>query len=113
MKERARQRIGPARDLSATVFFPILGLRADAESLLPVLPLAVLLTLATGVNRVLTGWMVAHQGGVRGWARGQTEALLITRRELSGAIAGRVGLALPTTPFVPLATACVLLGALP
>jgi hypothetical protein len=37
---------------------------------------------------------------------------LIARGELSGVIAGLVGLTLPTVTFVPLATAYVLLSAL-
>jgi CPA2 family monovalent cation:H+ antiporter-2 len=112
VKERARRLIGPVRDLSATVFFLTLGLRTDPGLLLPVLPLAVLLALATGLTKGLTGWIAAHRAGIRGWARARAGALLIARGELSGVIAGLVGLTLPTVTFVPLATAYVLLSAL-
>jgi CPA2 family monovalent cation:H+ antiporter-2 len=112
VKERARRLIGPVRDLSATVFFLTLGLRTDPGLLLPVLPLAVLLALATGLTKGLTGWIAAHRAGIRGWARARAGALLIARGELSGVIAGLVGLTLPTVTFVPLATAYVLLSTL-
>ncbi|MFN3928442.1 MAG: cation:proton antiporter, partial [Thermoflexus sp.] len=112
VKERARRLIGPVRDLSAAIFFLMLGLRLDPSLLLPVLPLAGGLALITGATKGVTGWWAARRRGLSRWGRWRTGALLIARGELSGVIAGLVVQAQPTASFVPLVAAYVLLSAL-
>lgn len=112
VKERARQLIGPVRDLSAAIFFLTLGLRLDPSLVPPVLPLAGGLVLITGVTKAVTGWWAARRQGLRRWSRWRAGALLIARGELSGVIAGLVIQAEPSAPLVPLVAAYVLLTAL-
>lgn len=110
--ERARQLIGPTRDLSAAIFFFTLGLRLDPALLPPVLPFAAGLTIVTGLTKLLTGWWAAWRRGLGRRARWRAGALLVARGELSGVIASLVGQALPVAPFVPLAAAYVLFSAI-
>ncbi len=93
--KRARQVLGPLRDLFAAVFFLGVGVGVDPRTLAPVLPVAVALAVVTGVTKVATGVFAARREGAA--RRGQLRAgtALIARAEFSLIIIGLVGSAMP------------------
>ena len=67
--ERARQVLGPLRDLFAAVFFVAIGLVVDPHELVPMLPAALALGVVTAATKVATGVFAARRDGVaRAWA---------------------------------------------
>ncbi|MFV0494036.1 cation:proton antiporter [Mycobacterium sp.] len=92
---RARRVLAPLRDLFSAIFFLAIGLSVDPKQLLPMLPVAVALAVATGATKLLTGIFAARRDGV-GW-RGQRRAgtALIARGEFSLIIIGLVGASIP------------------
>lgn len=103
--ERARSVIAPLRDLFAAVFFLAIGLSVVPADLLPVLPAALALAVATGLTKILTGWYAASRDGVNRRGRLRAGAALIARGEFSIVIVGLTGPQLPT--LAPLVTAYV------
>jgi CPA2 family monovalent cation:H+ antiporter-2 len=93
--DRARQVLGPLRDLFAAIFFLAIGLSVDPKQLLPMLPAAVILAAVTAATKVVTGIFAARRDGVA--RRGQLRAgtALIARGEFSLIIIGLVGTSLP------------------
>ncbi|OMC13762.1 cation:proton antiporter [Mycobacterium sp. SP-6446] len=93
--ERARQVLGPLRDLFAAIFFLAIGLSVDPHELLPMLPVAVALAAITAATKVATGVFAARRDGVA--RRGQLRAgtALIARGEFSLVIIGLVGTSVP------------------
>jgi CPA2 family monovalent cation:H+ antiporter-2 len=85
--ENAVELLAPLRDVFAAVFFVAFGLSTSPGTLLPVLPLAVLLTLATSVTKVATGYLAARRIGVKRRGRWRAGAALIPRGEFSVVIA--------------------------
>lgn len=92
---RARQVLGPLRDLFAAIFFLAIGLSVDPHELLPMLPVALALAAVTAVTKVVTGAIAARRDGVA--RRGQLRAgtALIARGEFSLIIIGLVGTSIP------------------
>lgn len=93
--DRARQVLGPLRDLFAAIFFLGIGVAVDPHSLVPVLPVAIALAVVSSVTKVATGVFAARREGVarRGqWRAGTT---LIARAEFSLIIIGLVGSSIP------------------
>lgn len=92
---RARQVLGPLRDLFAAIFFLAIGLSVDPHELLPMLPVAVALAAITAATKVATGVFAARRDGVA--RRGQLRAgmALIARGEFSLVIIGLVGTSVP------------------
>ena len=70
--ERARQVLGPLRDLFAAIFFVAIGLQVDPHELVPVLPVALILAVVTAATKVATGVFAARRDGVG--RRGQLRA---------------------------------------
>lgn len=108
--DRARQVLGPLRDLFAAVFFLGVGVAVDPHSLVPVLPTAIVLAVLTSLTKVATGVFAARRDGVarRGqWRAGTT---LIARAEFSLIIIGLVGSSI--TGLAPLATSYVFVVAI-
>ena len=67
--ERARQVLGPLRDLFAAIFFVAIGLEVDPHELVPMLPVALILAVVTAVTKVATGVFAARRDGVApAWA---------------------------------------------
>ena len=93
--ERARQVLGPLRDLFAAIFFLAIGLSVDPHALLPMLPAALILAVVTAVTKVATGIFAARREGVA--RRGQLRAgtALIARGEFSLIIIGLVDVSVP------------------
>lgn len=103
--ERARAVIAPLRDLFAAVFFVAIGLSVAPAELLPVLPVALVLAVTTGLTKVLTGWYAASRDGVGRRGRLRAGAALIARGEFSIVIVGLTGAQLPA--LAPLVAAYV------
>ena len=89
--DRARNVLGPLRDLFAAIFFLAIGLSVDPHELLPMLPVALSLAVVTAVTKVASGIFAARRDGVA--RRGQLRAgtALIARGEFSLIIIGLVG----------------------
>jgi CPA2 family monovalent cation:H+ antiporter-2 len=85
--ENAVQVLTPLRDLFAAVFFVTFGLRTSPGTLLPALPLAILLVAITSVTKVGTGYIAARRSGVKRRGRWRAGVALIPRGEFSVVIA--------------------------
>jgi CPA2 family monovalent cation:H+ antiporter-2 len=109
---RARQQLGPFRDLLAAVFFVFFGLQIDPTMLLPVLVPAAGLGAAAAVTKLVAGWWAARRAGVRPLGRLRAGAVLIARGEFSIVIAGLAVAAGVERSFGPLAAAFILFSAL-
>ena len=93
--DRARNVLGPLRDLFAAIFFLAIGLQVDPHELVPMLPVALGLAVVTAATKVATGIFAARRDGVG--RRGQLRAgtALIARGEFSLIIIGLIGTAIP------------------
>ncbi|WIM87840.1 cation:proton antiporter [Candidatus Mycobacterium wuenschmannii] len=91
---RARQVLGPLRDLFAAIFFLGVGIGVDPRALAPALPAAIVLAVVTSAAKVATGMYAARRDGVA--RRGQLRAgtALIARAEFSLIIIGLAGTAI-------------------
>ena len=83
----ATEVLAPLRDLFAAVFFVTFGLSTAAGSLIPVLPLAVLLAVVTSVTKIGTGYVSARRAKVKRKGRWRAGVALIPRGEFSVVIA--------------------------
>ncbi|WP_240509779.1 cation:proton antiporter [Streptomyces malaysiense] len=90
--DRAREVRGPLRDLFAAVFFLAIGLSVSLSTLLPVLPVALLLALVTAVTKLASGWYAARREGARRAGRLRAGTALIARGEFSVVIIGLAGM---------------------
>jgi CPA2 family monovalent cation:H+ antiporter-2 len=108
--ERARQVLGPLRDLFSAIFFLAIGYAVDPRELIPMLPAALMLAVVTAATKVATGIFAARHDGVA--RRGQLRAgtALIARGEFSLIIIGLAGTSLPAVAAV--ATSYVLVMAI-
>jgi CPA2 family monovalent cation:H+ antiporter-2 len=108
--DRARQVLGPLRDLFAAIFFLAIGLSVDPHELLPMLPVAVILAAVTAATKVVTGIFAARRDGVA--RRGQLRAgtALIAHGEFSLVIIGLAGTSV--AGVAPLATSYVFVMAI-
>jgi CPA2 family monovalent cation:H+ antiporter-2 len=94
--DRARQVLGPLRDLFAAIFFLAIGLSVDPHELLPMLPVALVLAVVTAATKVATGVLAARRDGVARRGQLRAGAALIARGEFSLIIIGLVGTSIPT-----------------
>jgi monovalent cation:H+ antiporter-2, CPA2 family len=110
--DRARDLLGPLRDLFAAVFFVFFGFQIDPANIPPVAGLALLLGIVTAATKAVTGWWVARRHGVRRRGRVRAAATLVARGEFSIVIAG-LGVGAGLEPQLgPLSAAYVLLMAI-
>jgi CPA2 family monovalent cation:H+ antiporter-2 len=65
MARQSHRIFAPLRDLFAATFFFFFGLEIDPASLVPVIPAAVALGLATAFTKWLTGYWGARHAGAR------------------------------------------------
>ncbi|GAA4865042.1 cation:proton antiporter [Saccharopolyspora rosea] len=107
LADRVRTIVAPLRDLFAAAFFLAIGFSVPPSTLLPALPAACLLALASAATKVATGWYAAHRGGSGPRGRLRAGSVLIVRGEFSIVIVGLV--TGPGGELVALATAYVLL----
>ena len=108
--ERARQVLGPLRDLFAAVFFVAIGLVVDPHELVPMLPAALALGAVTAATKVATGVFAARRDGVARRGQLRAGAALIARGEFSLIIIGLIGTSL--SAVAALATAYVFVMAI-
>jgi monovalent cation:H+ antiporter-2, CPA2 family len=108
--DRAREVLGPLRDLFAAIFFLAVGFLVDPHDLFPMLPVALILAVVTAATKVATGMFAARREGVA--RRGQLRAgtALIARGEFSLVIIGLIGTSIPAVAAV--ATAYVFVMAI-
>lgn len=107
LADRVRTIVAPLRDLFAAAFFLAIGFSVPPSTLLPALPAACLLALASAATKVATGWYAARRGGSGPRGRLRAGSVLIVRGEFSIVIVGLV--TGPGGELVALATAYVLL----
>jgi monovalent cation:H+ antiporter-2, CPA2 family len=85
--EAAVELLSPLRDLFAAVFFVFFGLSTDAGTLLPVLPLALILVVVTSGTKMIVGYVAARRAGVKRRGRWRAAVTLIPRGEFSVVVA--------------------------
>jgi CPA2 family monovalent cation:H+ antiporter-2 len=85
--ETAVEVLAPLRDLFAAVFFVTFGLRTAPGTLVPALPLALLLVVVTSGTKIGTGYVAARRSGVKRRGRWRAGVALIPRGEFSVVIA--------------------------
>ncbi len=109
--QRARELLGPLRDLFAALFFLSFGYMVDESAIPGVLAAATLLWAITMVTKVVTGWVaVRATSGVPGRLRAGTA--LVARGEFSIVIVGLAAVAGGVDRrLAPLAAVYVLLTA--
>ncbi len=88
LAERARDILGPQRDLFAAIFFVSFGLATNPRDLLAYLPVALVLALVGVLSKVATGWYAAGRDGVQKRGRLRAGLTLVPRGEFSIVIAG-------------------------
>jgi len=86
--EQSHRLLSPLRDLFAATFFFFFGLEIDPASLLPALPLAILLGVVTAATKVATGYWATSRLGPGTASRWRAGLELIPRGEFSIVIAG-------------------------
>jgi monovalent cation:H+ antiporter-2, CPA2 family len=109
--QRARELLGPLRDLFAALFFMSFGFLVDETAIPSVIGVAVLLWAVTAATKMATGWVaVRAASGVPGRLRAGTA--LVARGEFSIVIAGLAATATGVDRrLAPLAAVYVLLSA--
>lgn len=107
--QSAVELLAPLRDVFAAVFFVTFGLSTSAGTLLPVLPLAILLTVVTAGTKVATGYVAARRIKIKRKGRWRAGVALIPRGEFSVVIAALAVAAGVDARLGPLTAAYVLL----
>src|SRR5499427_2271799 len=108
--QQSHQLLAPLRDLFAATFFFFFGLQVAPATLVPVLPIALVLGIVTAVTKVLTGYLGGRRAGLENRAALRGGVALIPRGEFSIVIAG-LGAAVEPQ-LGPLSTCYVLLLAM-
>lgn len=108
--DRARQVLGPLRDLFGAIFFLAIGLTVDPRELLPMLPVAIALAIITSATKVLTGMFAARRDAVARRGQVRAGAALVARGEFSLIIIGLVATSIPAV--AALATSYVFIMAI-
>lgn len=86
--ERARDVLGPLRDLFAALFFLSFGLATSPADLAPFLPAAFALAMVSTLTKVAAGAYAARRDGVGTRGRVRAGTALVARGEFSIVIAG-------------------------
>ena len=108
--QRARELLGPLRDLFAALFFLSFGFMVDESAIPGVIGVAALLWIVTVATKMVTGWVaVRATSGVPGRLRAGTA--LVARGEFSIVIAGLAVASGVESRLAPLAAVYVLLTA--
>ncbi|MFZ3339514.1 MAG: cation:proton antiporter [Terriglobales bacterium] len=110
MAHQASRLLTPLRDLFAAIFFFFFGMEVNPRTLLPVLPVALVLAVITAGTKILTGYWTAKRAGCDRRSALRSGLTLIARGEFSIVIAG-LGVAIEPR-LGPLAAAYVLLLAM-
>jgi CPA2 family monovalent cation:H+ antiporter-2 len=88
LAKQTHRLLSPLRDLFAATFFFFFGLEVDPGSLIPAIPVAVVLAIVTSATKVVTGYWSASQAGIGKPGRWRAGVMLIPRGEFSIVIAG-------------------------
>lgn len=88
MAEQTHRIFAPLRDLFAATFFFFFGLQINPATLLPALPAAIGLGLATAATKIASGYWAARREGGDRQAGLRAGAALVARGEFSIVIAG-------------------------
>jgi CPA2 family monovalent cation:H+ antiporter-2 len=88
MAEQSHRLLAPLRDLFAAIFFFFFGMEIDPAKLPVVIPIAVVLGLATALTKILTGYWAAGRSGLDRRGRIRAGTALVARGEFSIVIAG-------------------------
>jgi CPA2 family monovalent cation:H+ antiporter-2 len=110
MAHQAHRLLTPLRDLFAATFFFFFGMEVNPRTLLPVLPVALILALITAGTKILTGYWTAKRAGCDRRSALRSGFTLIARGEFSIVIAG-LGVAIEPR-LGPISAAYVLLLAI-
>jgi len=86
--ERSFRLLTPLRDLFAAIFFFFFGMEIDPKSLLPVLPVALALGVATAGTKIMTGYWATRKVKIDSQLRVRAGLTLVSRGEFSIVIAG-------------------------
>ncbi|MBW3638093.1 MAG: cation:proton antiporter, partial [Armatimonadetes bacterium] len=108
--DRARELLGPLRDLFAATFFFFVGLGINPSALPAALPAALGLALVGATSKMATGWIAAGWEGIGARGRMRAGLSLVARGEFSIVIAG-LGAAVEPR-LAPVAAAYVLILAI-
>lgn len=108
--ERSQRLVSPLRDLFAAMFFFFFGLEIDPAALLPALPIALGLGVATALTKILTGYWAGSLLGIDKRARIRAGLELVAHGEFSMVIAGLA--VVGEARLGPLSAAYVLLTAI-
>lgn len=111
IRDEVRDVLQPLRDVFAAIFFVLFGLQVDPRAIPPVLVVATLLAVVTGLTKAgAVSWGLRRAGlGMR--ARRRAVATLLSRGEFSIIIA-EIGVAAGLAHVGPVATVYVLLLAI-
>lgn len=93
--DRARVVLSPLRDLFAALYFLAIGFAVAPDALLPALPAAIALAVATATTKVVSGAYAAARDGVGRRGRLRAGVALIPRGEFSLVIVGLTAIAVP------------------
>lgn len=85
--EAASELLAPLRDVFAAAFFVTFGLSTNPGTLLPMVPLALVLLVVTSTTKMGTGYVAARRSGVKRRGRWRAAVALIPRGEFSVVIA--------------------------
>jgi len=107
--ENAAELLAPLRDVFAAVFFVTFGLSTSAGTLLPMLPIALALTVVTIATKFATGYIAARRALVKRRGRWRAGLQLIPHGEFSVVIAALAVGAGVDARLGPLTAAYVLL----
>jgi monovalent cation:H+ antiporter-2, CPA2 family len=110
--DKARDLLGPLRDLFAAIFFLFFSLQINPADIPVMLPLALLLGVLTTVGKMYTGWWAARRIGVSTRGRFRAGALLVAHGEFSIVIASMGAAAGLEADLMPLSATYVLLLAI-
>lgn len=85
--ETAAQLLAPLRDVFAAAFFVTFGLSTNPGTLLPMLPVALILLVLTSGTKIATGYLAARRDRVKRRGRWRAGVALVPRGEFSVVIA--------------------------
>jgi CPA2 family monovalent cation:H+ antiporter-2 len=107
--ETAVELLTPLRDLFAAAFFVFFGLSTAPHTLLPILPLAVLLAVIGAGTKLATGYYAARREGIKRKGRWRAAVALVPRGEFSVVVAALAVQGGAEPKLAPLTAAYVLL----
>jgi monovalent cation:H+ antiporter-2, CPA2 family len=85
--ETAVELLAPLRDVFAAAFFVTFGLSTNPGTLLPMLPVALILLVITSATKIATGYVAARRDRVKRRGRWRAGVALVPRGEFSVVIA--------------------------